>query len=170
MTPGVHACTLKPSRLVLRRILRRAVRYSTEVLQAPPGFLGNLVPVVVATLVSSEPPPFCTPSEPWGSPLSNSGVPPSPSSPTSHQAGWKAGLAHKKQGDLAKTLQDAGSLTSGFPSTYCLPRWEASSEPPGRVSPDTGNIEEGGLFTSSAFSYTPRELLTQNFRRTQSRY
>uniref|UniRef100_A0A452TFR6 alanine--tRNA ligase n=1 Tax=Ursus maritimus TaxID=29073 RepID=A0A452TFR6_URSMA len=36
--------------LVLRRILRRAVRFSTEVLRAPPGFLGSLVPVVVETL------------------------------------------------------------------------------------------------------------------------
>lgn len=63
---GVDACALKPSRLVLRQILRRAVRYSTEVLKAPPGFLGNLVPVVVETLVSAEPPSFCTPSETLG--------------------------------------------------------------------------------------------------------
>lgn len=72
---GVHACALKPSRLVLRQILRRAVRYSTEVLQAPPGFLGNLVPVVVDILVSTEPPPFRMPSEPWSPPLSPSGIP-----------------------------------------------------------------------------------------------
>lgn len=45
---------LNPSRLVLRRILRRAVRFSTEVLRAPPGFLGSLVPVVVETLVRAE--------------------------------------------------------------------------------------------------------------------
>lgn len=42
------------------------MRYSTEVLQAPPGFLGNLVPVVVETLVSAELPPFCSPSETLG--------------------------------------------------------------------------------------------------------
>uniref|UniRef100_A0A671E751 Alanine--tRNA ligase n=1 Tax=Rhinolophus ferrumequinum TaxID=59479 RepID=A0A671E751_RHIFE len=36
--------------LVLRRILRRALRFSTEVLRAPPGFLGSLVPIVVETL------------------------------------------------------------------------------------------------------------------------
>ncbi|XP_012598837.2 alanine--tRNA ligase, mitochondrial [Microcebus murinus] len=41
--------------LVLRRILRRAVRFSTEVLQAPPGFLGSLVPVVVQTLGEAYP-------------------------------------------------------------------------------------------------------------------
>uniref|UniRef100_A0A452TFG1 Alanine--tRNA ligase n=1 Tax=Ursus maritimus TaxID=29073 RepID=A0A452TFG1_URSMA len=41
--------------LVLRRILRRAVRFSTEVLRAPPGFLGSLVPVVVETLVRADP-------------------------------------------------------------------------------------------------------------------
>lgn len=45
---------LEPSRLVLRRILRRAVRFSTEILRAPPGFLGSLVPVVVETLVRTE--------------------------------------------------------------------------------------------------------------------
>lgn len=66
MMLGGHVCALKPSRLVLRRILRRAVRYSTEVLQAPPGFLGNLVPVVVETLVSTEPPPLCRPLSPLG--------------------------------------------------------------------------------------------------------
>ncbi|KAM7135218.1 alanine--tRNA ligase, mitochondrial isoform 2-T2 [Molossus nigricans] len=36
--------------LVLRQILRRAVRFATEVLRAPPGFLASLVPVVVETL------------------------------------------------------------------------------------------------------------------------
>ncbi|XP_053078710.1 alanine--tRNA ligase, mitochondrial isoform X3 [Acinonyx jubatus] len=41
--------------LVLRRILRRAVRFSTEVLRAPPGFLGSLVPVVVETLGDAYP-------------------------------------------------------------------------------------------------------------------
>lgn len=51
---GVHSWPLNPSRLVLRRILRRAVRFSTEVLRAPPGFLGSLVPVVVETLVRAE--------------------------------------------------------------------------------------------------------------------
>lgn len=66
MMLGDHVCALNPSRLVLRRILRRAVRYSTEVLQAPPGFLGNLVPVVVETLVSTEPPPLCRPLSPLG--------------------------------------------------------------------------------------------------------
>ncbi|XP_011926756.1 PREDICTED: alanine--tRNA ligase, mitochondrial isoform X2 [Cercocebus atys] len=39
--------------LVLRRILRRAVRFSMEILKAPPGFLGSLVPVVVETLISN---------------------------------------------------------------------------------------------------------------------
>lgn len=51
---GVHIWALNPSRLVLRRILRRALRFSTEVLRAPPGFLGSLVPVVVETLVRAE--------------------------------------------------------------------------------------------------------------------
>ncbi|EDM18733.1 alanyl-tRNA synthetase like (predicted) [Rattus norvegicus] len=50
VSPGMSGAPL-----VLRRILRRAVRYSTEVLQAPPGFLGNLVPVVVATLGAAYP-------------------------------------------------------------------------------------------------------------------
>lgn len=50
VSPGMSGAPL-----VLRRILRRAVRYSTEVLRAPPGFLGNLVPVVVATLGAAYP-------------------------------------------------------------------------------------------------------------------
>ncbi|XP_058288205.1 alanine--tRNA ligase, mitochondrial isoform X3 [Hylobates moloch] len=41
--------------LVLRRILRRAVRFSMEILKAPPGFLGSLVPVVVETLGDAYP-------------------------------------------------------------------------------------------------------------------
>lgn len=39
-------------RLVLRRILRRAVRFCSEVLRAPPGLLASLVPTVVEVLVS----------------------------------------------------------------------------------------------------------------------
>lgn len=51
---GVHSWPLNLSRLVLRRILRRAVRFSTEVLRAPPGLLSSLVPIVVETLVRAE--------------------------------------------------------------------------------------------------------------------
>ncbi|XP_012496394.1 PREDICTED: alanine--tRNA ligase, mitochondrial [Propithecus coquereli] len=50
ISPGMSGAPL-----VLRRILRRAVRFSTEVLQAPPGFLGSLVPVVVETLGEAYP-------------------------------------------------------------------------------------------------------------------
>ena len=39
-------------RYVLRRILRRCVRYATEKLNAPPGFVATLVSVAVDTLVS----------------------------------------------------------------------------------------------------------------------
>ncbi|XP_011842232.1 PREDICTED: alanine--tRNA ligase, mitochondrial [Mandrillus leucophaeus] len=46
--------------LVLRRILRRAVRFSMEILKAPPGFLGSLVPVVVETLPECDPSPEAT--------------------------------------------------------------------------------------------------------------
>lgn len=41
----------KYTRYVLRRILRRAVRYASEKLHAPPGFLGSLVSVVIEILV-----------------------------------------------------------------------------------------------------------------------
>ncbi|KAK9411901.1 alanine-tRNA ligase mitochondrial [Crotalus adamanteus] len=41
--------------LVLRHILRRAVRFSSEVLHAPPGFLASLVPVVVEILGDAYP-------------------------------------------------------------------------------------------------------------------
>ena len=40
------------SRYVLRRILRRAIRYASEKLKAKPGFLASLVDVVVFTLGS----------------------------------------------------------------------------------------------------------------------
>jgi len=45
-------------RYVLRRILRRAVRYSHEKLNAPKGFFATLVDVVVQSLVSSSPIPL----------------------------------------------------------------------------------------------------------------
>lgn len=45
-------------RYVLRRILRRAVRYSHEKLNAPKGFFATLVDVVVQSLVSSSPSPL----------------------------------------------------------------------------------------------------------------
>uniref|UniRef100_UPI00398F2D88 LOW QUALITY PROTEIN: alanine--tRNA ligase, mitochondrial-like n=1 Tax=Pristiophorus japonicus TaxID=55135 RepID=UPI00398F2D88 len=41
--------------LVLRRILRRAVRFGAEVLRAPPGFLAGLVPTVVEILGDAYP-------------------------------------------------------------------------------------------------------------------
>lgn len=41
--------------LVLRRILRRAVRFSSEVLRAPPGLLSSLVPTVVEILGEAYP-------------------------------------------------------------------------------------------------------------------
>ncbi|XP_075411133.1 alanine--tRNA ligase, mitochondrial [Tenrec ecaudatus] len=50
VSPGMSGAPL-----VLRRILRRAVRFSTEILRAPPGFLGSLVPVVVETLGDAYP-------------------------------------------------------------------------------------------------------------------
>uniref|UniRef100_A0A8C7AWN6 alanine--tRNA ligase n=1 Tax=Neovison vison TaxID=452646 RepID=A0A8C7AWN6_NEOVI len=46
---------IQHNRLVLRRILRRAVRFSTEVLRAPPGLLSSLVPIVVETLGDAYP-------------------------------------------------------------------------------------------------------------------
>ncbi|XP_043916877.1 alanine--tRNA ligase, mitochondrial isoform X2 [Protopterus annectens] len=48
--PGISG-----AELVLRRILRRAVRYCTEVLQAPSGFLATLVPLVVDSLGDAYP-------------------------------------------------------------------------------------------------------------------
>ncbi|XP_020012749.2 alanine--tRNA ligase, mitochondrial isoform X1 [Castor canadensis] len=50
ISPGMSGAPL-----ILRRILRRAVRFSTEVLRAPPGFLGSLVPVVVEILGAAYP-------------------------------------------------------------------------------------------------------------------
>ena len=43
-----HDCS--QSSYVLRRVLRRAIRYSSEKLQAKPGFLASLVDVVVESL------------------------------------------------------------------------------------------------------------------------
>lgn len=50
VSPGMSGAPL-----VVRRILRRAVRFSTEVLGAAPGLLGSLVPVVVETLGNAYP-------------------------------------------------------------------------------------------------------------------
>lgn len=50
VSPGMSGAPL-----VLRRILRRAVRFSKQVLRAPPGLLGSLVPVVVETLGDAYP-------------------------------------------------------------------------------------------------------------------
>lgn len=52
-----HPVMVFPS-YVLRRILRRAVRYSHEKLSAPKGFFATLVDVVVQSLVSSCPAPL----------------------------------------------------------------------------------------------------------------
>ncbi|XP_060100827.1 alanine--tRNA ligase, mitochondrial [Heteronotia binoei] len=51
---GVHP-GMSGAELVLRHILRRAVRFCSEVLQAPPGFLASLVPVVVEILGDAYP-------------------------------------------------------------------------------------------------------------------
>ncbi|XP_006860584.1 PREDICTED: alanine--tRNA ligase, mitochondrial [Chrysochloris asiatica] len=50
VSPGMSGAPL-----ILRRILRRAVRFCTEILRAPPGFLGSLVPVVVESLGDAYP-------------------------------------------------------------------------------------------------------------------
>ncbi|XP_004605889.1 alanine--tRNA ligase, mitochondrial [Sorex araneus] len=50
VSPGMSGAPL-----VLRHILRRAVRFSAEVLRAPPGLLSSLVPVVVETLGDAYP-------------------------------------------------------------------------------------------------------------------
>ncbi|XP_044140770.1 alanine--tRNA ligase, mitochondrial [Bufo gargarizans] len=51
---GVYPGT-SGAELVLRRILRRAVRFSSEVLRAPPGLLSSLVPTVVEILGDAYP-------------------------------------------------------------------------------------------------------------------
>jgi alanyl-tRNA synthetase len=45
-------CVYDLFRYVLRRVLRRAIRYSSEKLQAKPGFLASLVDIVVEILGS----------------------------------------------------------------------------------------------------------------------
>ncbi|NWR70998.1 SYAM protein, partial [Centropus unirufus] len=54
ITDGVHP-GFSGAELVLRRILRRAVRFSSEVLHAPPGLLASLVPTVVEVLGDAYP-------------------------------------------------------------------------------------------------------------------
>uniref|UniRef100_A0A5F8H2U3 Alanine--tRNA ligase n=1 Tax=Monodelphis domestica TaxID=13616 RepID=A0A5F8H2U3_MONDO len=54
MADGVYP-GMSGASLVLRQILRRAIRFSSEVLQAPPGFLSSLVPIVVETLGDAYP-------------------------------------------------------------------------------------------------------------------
>ncbi|XP_072498413.1 alanine--tRNA ligase, mitochondrial isoform X2 [Notamacropus eugenii] len=54
MADGVYP-GMSGASLVLRQILRRAVRFSSEVLQAPPGLLSSLVPIVVEMLGDAYP-------------------------------------------------------------------------------------------------------------------
>ncbi|NWI90036.1 SYAM protein, partial [Pitta sordida] len=54
ITDGIYP-GFSGAELVLRRILRRAVRFCSEVLQAPPGLLASLVPTVVETLGDAYP-------------------------------------------------------------------------------------------------------------------
>ena len=51
----MHLLFVLDYRYVLRRILRRCVRYGTEKLNVPPGFIASLVSVAVDTLVSGWP-------------------------------------------------------------------------------------------------------------------
>ncbi|KAJ7340945.1 hypothetical protein JRQ81_004232 [Phrynocephalus forsythii] len=51
---GVHP-GMSGAEVVLRHILRRAVRFCSEILHAPPGFLASLVPVVVEILGDAYP-------------------------------------------------------------------------------------------------------------------
>lgn len=90
----------EPSRLVLRRILRRAVRFSTEVLRAPPGFLGSLVPVVVETLVRTE-------LTPWASQALGE--------PSVLSAAEKAVVAYKSREPSGGPAQAAAPLAMGLP-------------------------------------------------------
>ena len=52
MTTLICVCAFPVCRYVLRRILRRGVRYCTEVLNAKPGVFASLVTTVVEILVS----------------------------------------------------------------------------------------------------------------------
>ncbi|KAK2513377.1 Aars2 [Columba livia] len=54
ITDGIYP-GLSGAELVLRRILRRAVRFCSEVLHAPPGLLASLVPTVVEVLGNTYP-------------------------------------------------------------------------------------------------------------------
>ena len=120
---GVHIWPLNPSRLVLRRILRRAVRFSTEVLRAPPGFLGSLVPVVVEILVRAEPTLLGLPRYSGSLQLSPDSAPSLDSPPKVSSAGpvglRKLGL-HTKSGEPSGGLlaQAAEPLSLGPLSAY----------------------------------------------------
>uniref|UniRef100_A0A8C0VCY6 Alanine--tRNA ligase n=1 Tax=Cyanistes caeruleus TaxID=156563 RepID=A0A8C0VCY6_CYACU len=54
ITDGIYP-GFSGAELVLRRILRRAVRFCSEILQAPPGLLASLVPTVVEVLGDAYP-------------------------------------------------------------------------------------------------------------------
>lgn len=164
----------EPSRLVLRRILRRAVRFSTEVLQAPPGFLSSLVPVVVETLVRTASALL------WASRALRE-----PAAPVSCQQLRKLPLL-TKAGSLQEALPRPCPCDHGTASPVSRPHRETDSplgslpmsislsEPLEQVSsgrPRGGGGERLVAFPScsSAFTFS-RETLTQSCRRTQPRY
>lgn len=160
------------------------MRFSSEVLRAPPGFLGSLVPVVVETLVRAELPLSSGPPWAFRDPATEPrqcpwpGLPTLDVQPNSCQQAEKAGIAYKKQRvlDLGTAVSpplpeaQGGEVESGLvpfppPQPFLPPPGRRLSRTAEELSPGTGFGWGREVLTKVAERGSPsKEAQLQAFR------